>query len=207
MSAYWSAFPKAAALCLLSLLSACSIIPQSEPLQIYRLPSQAAKASAAPALNWSLRINTAQASQALDNARITVLPEGNQISSYANSRWSDPAPRLLRNHLLNAFQNDGRVGALSSNDDNLQADLSLGGELQAFQSEYQQGAVTVRLRLQARLIDSRTQRIIASQRFEVRQPVNDTQVPAVVIAFGQASDQLAAQLLQWTIAQGQKARP
>lgn len=207
MSAYWSAFPKAAALCLLSLLSACSIIPQSEPLQIYRLPSQAAKASAAPALNWSLRINTAQASQALDNARITVLPEGNQISSYANSRWSDPAPRLLRNHLLNAFQNDGRVSALSSNDDNLQADLSLGGELQAFQSEYQQGAVTVRLRLQARLIDSRTQRIIASQRFEVRQPVNDTQVPAVVIAFGQASDQLAAQLLQWTIAQGQKARP
>jgi cholesterol transport system auxiliary component len=207
MSAYCSAFPKAAALCLLTLLSACSIIPQAEPLQVYRLPSQASQPSSAPALTWSLRINSAQASQALDNARITVLPEGNLISNYANSRWSDSAPRLLRNHLLNAFQNDGRLPALSSNDDNLQADLSLGGELQAFQSEYHQGAVTVRVRLQARLIDSRSQRIIASQRFEVRQPVQGVKVPAVVIAFGQASDQLAAQVLQWTLTQGQKARP
>jgi cholesterol transport system auxiliary component len=207
MRTYGSAFPKAAALCLLSLLSACSILPQSEPLQVYRLPSQAAKPSSAPALSWSLRINLPQASQALNSARITVLPEGNQISSYAHSRWSDPAPRLLRNHLLNAFENDGRLPALSSDDGNLQADLSLGGELLAFQTEYQQGAVSVRVRLQARLIDSRSQRIIASQRFEVRQPVSATQVPAVVIAFGQASDQLAAQLLQWTLVQGQKARP
>jgi cholesterol transport system auxiliary component len=207
MSMHWHALAKVAALCLLTLLSGCSIFPPSEPLQVYRLPSQARQPSSAPALAWSLRINQPQASQALNNTRIAVLPDGNQISSYANSRWSDPAPRLLRNHLLNAFQNDGRLPALSSDDDNLQADLSLGGELQAFQSEYQQGAVTVVVRLHARLIDSRSQRIIASQRFEVRQALLTPQVPAVVIAFGQASDQLAAQVLQWTLIQGQKARP
>lgn len=202
-----SALAKILALGLLTLLSGCSILPKSAPLQVYLLPSQVPNASAAPALNWSLRINPAQASQALDTARIAVIPEGNQISSYASSRWSDPAPRLLRNHLLNAFQHDGRLPALSSDDDNLPSDLTLGGELQAFQSEYQQGTVTVRVRLQARLIDNRSQRIIASQRFEVRQPVSGSQVPAVVQAFGQASDQLAAQVLQWTLAQGQKAQP
>ncbi len=191
----------------LGLLGGCSILPTATPQQVYLLPSHSSAPSAGVAVDWSLRINQPQASQALDNARIAVLPQGNLISNYAASRWSDPAPRLLRNHLLNAFQNDGRVRALSSDDDNLQADFSLGGELQAFQSEYQQGAVSVVLRLQARLIDSRSQRIIASQRFEVRQPVTDPQVPAVVVAFGQASDQLAAQLLQWTLSQAAKAQP
>ena len=185
----------------LGLLGGCSILPTATPQQVYLLPSHNSAPSAGAAVDWSLRINQPQASQALDNPRIAVLPQGNLISSYAGSRWSDPAPRLLRNHLLNAFQNDGRVRALSSDDDNLQADFSLGGELQAFQSEYQNGAVSVVLRLQARLIDSRSQRIIASQRFEVRQPVSDPQVPAVVVAFGQASDQLAAQVLQWTLTQ------
>jgi cholesterol transport system auxiliary component len=187
----------------LSGLSACSILPKTAPLQIYLLPSEASAPSTAAAVNWSLRINQPQASQTLDSARIAVLPQANLISSYADSRWSDPAPQLLRNHLINAFQHDGRLDALSSDNDNLQADFTLGGELQAFQSEYQNGAVTVRLRLHAQLIDSRSQRIIASQRFEVRQPVSDRQVPGVVVAFGQASDQLAAQLLNWTLQQGQ----
>jgi cholesterol transport system auxiliary component len=199
MSAHWRT--SLAALCLLTLLGGCSILPQSAPLQIYLLPSHASAPSAGAAVDWSLRINQPQASQALDNARIAVLAQDNLISSYAGSRWSDPAPRLLRNHLLNSFQNDGRVRALSSDDDSLQADFSLGGELQAFQTEYQQGEVRVLIRLQARLIDSRSQRIIASQRFEVRQAVADPQVPAVVVAFGQASDQLAAQLLNWTLTQ------
>ena len=194
-----------AAIAALSLLGACSILPKAEPVQVYLLPSQASAPSTAPAVSWALRINQPQASQALDNARIAVVPQDNLISSYAASRWSDPAPRLLRNHLLNAVQNDGRVRALSSDDDNLQADYSLGGELLAFQSEYRQGAVSVVVRLQARLIDSRTQRIIASQRFEVRQPVAGQEVPAVVNAFGLASDQLAAQLLAWTLAQAERA--
>ncbi len=195
-----------AVLALLSGLAACSILPKAEPLQVYLLPSQASAPSHATAVSWSLRINQPQASQALNSARIAVVPEGNLISSHAGSRWSDPAPRLLRNHLLNAFQADGRVTALSSDDDNLQADFALGGELQAFQSEYAGNAVNIVLRLQARLVDSRSQRIIASQRFEVRQAVDNQQVPAVVNAFGQANDRLAAQVLQWTLQQGQQHR-
>lgn len=183
-----------------SLLAACTILPKSEPLQVYLLPSHNTPANQATALSWSLRLNTPQASQALNSTRIAVLPQTNEFNYYAGSSWSDPAPRLLRNHLLNAFQSDGRIAALSSDNDNLQADLQLGGELQAFQSEYRDGNVSVVIRLQARLVD-RQHRILASQRFEVIQPVKGTAVPAVVRAFGQASDLLAAQLLVWTLSQ------
>jgi len=183
-----------------SLLAACTILPKNEPLQVYLLPSHNTPANQATALSWSLRLNTPQASQALNSTRIAVLPQTNEFNYYAGSSWSDPAPRLLRNHLLNAFQSDGRIAALSSDTDNLQADLQLGGELQAFQSEYRDGNVSVVIRLQARLVD-RQHRILASQRFEVIQPVKGTAVPAVVRAFGQASDLLAAQLLVWTLSQ------
>lgn len=184
-----------------SLLTACSILPKSAPVQVYLLPEHNQSASQAAAVSWSLRLNTPQTSQALNSTRIAVVPQANEFSTYAGSSWSDPAPRLLRNHLLNAFQNDGRVSALSSDDANLQADLQLGGELQAFQSEYRDGNVSVVIRLQALLIDSR-QRILASQRFEIIQPVDGTAVTEVVSAFGQASDQLAGQVLQWVLAQG-----
>lgn len=186
------------AVSVLGLLTACSILPKGESIQVYLLPSHTAPASQSAAVSWSLRLNTPQASQALNTSRIAVLPQGNQFSTYTGSSWSDPAPRLLRNHLLNAFQADGRIAALSSDDNNLQADLQLGGELQAFQSEYRNGEVSVVIRLQARLVNNQRQ-IIGSRLFEVRQPVNGTAVPAVTDAFGQASDVLAGQVLGWVL--------
>jgi cholesterol transport system auxiliary component len=56
--------------------------------------------------------------------------------------------------------------------------------LQAFQSEYRGNALEVVIRLDARLVRGRDQRIVASRRFEIRQPVSDTKVPAVVTGFG-----------------------
>ena len=185
----------------LSLLAACSILPQTAPQQVYLLPGQAAPASPAKLVAWSLRVNTPQASQVLNSNAIAVVPQGSQISLYAASRWSDSAPRLLRNHLLNAFQSDGRIAALSSDDNNLHADLQLSGELQAFQTEYAQGRPRVVVRLHALLVDSRNPRILASQRFAVEQNLKDEQVPAVVAAFGQASDELAGQVLSWVMVQ------
>jgi cholesterol transport system auxiliary component len=146
-----------------------------------------------------------QTSEFLDSSRIAVVPQGDLISSYANSRWSDPAPVLLRNRFMDGFQRDGRVTLLSSDETNLQADYELGGQLQAFQSEYRGNAVEVVIRLDARLVRGSDQRIIASRRFEVRQPVGDNKVPAVVAGFGLAGDQLNKQVVDWVVAQGNTA--
>ena len=188
----------------LALVSACSILPKADPSDVYRLASAQATTQGTP-VNWSLRLSKPQTSEFLDSPRIAVVPNGDLISSYANSRWSDPAPVLLRNRLLDGFQRDGRVTLLSTDDTNLQADYELGGQLQAFQSEYRGKAVEVVIRLDARLVRGRDQRIIASRRFEVRQPVNDAKVPAVVAAFGQAGDQLNKQVVDWVVSQGNTA--
>lgn len=188
----------------LALVSACSILPKPDPSDVYRLASAQPTTQGTP-VSWSLRVTKPQTSEFLDSPRIAVVPDGNLISNYANSRWSDPAPVLLRNRLLDGFQRDGRVTLLSTDETNLQAHYELGGQLQAFQSEYRGKAVEVVIRLDARLVRGRDQRIIASRRFEVRQPVGDAKVPAVVAAFGQAGDQLNKQMVDWVVQQGNAA--
>ena len=188
----------------LALVSACSILPKADPSDVYRLASAQTTNQAAP-VSWSLRVNKPQTSEFLDSPRIAVVPNGDLISSYANSRWSDPSPVLLRNRFMDGFQRDGRVTLLSTDDTNLQSDYELGGQLQAFQSEYHGSAVEVVIRLDARLVRGRDQRIVASRRFEVRQPVSDTKVPAVVAGFGQAGDQLNKQVVDWVVQQGNSA--
>ncbi|WP_223501653.1 ABC-type transport auxiliary lipoprotein family protein [Pseudomonas sp. BF-R-24] len=191
-----------------TLISSCSILPKPEPFEVYRLPSaQSALASHGTPQRWSLRLSKFQSSEALNSPSIAVIPQGDVISHYKGSRWSDPAPVLVRNRLLEGFQHDGRVPLLSTDDSIFQTDLELGGSLQAFQTEYQGTNASAVVRLDALLVRSYDQRILASRRFEVRQPLGDVQVPAVVAGFGQASDQLTVQVVSWAVEQGQRLAP
>ena len=194
-----------ATLLLASSLVACSVLPKSQVLSTYRLPATSLPSQPTSA-DWALRVNKPYSSQLLDSTRIAVVPPGDQISAYQGVRWSDRAPLLLRDRLIDAFLDDGRLKAVSSDETRLQADLELDGDLRAFNSEYQNGRPIVRILFEARLVDSSSRRILASRRFEANQAASDTSVPAVVSAFGLASDQLARDVLQWTLTQGQAAQ-
>ena len=194
-----------AALLLIGSLAACSVLPKSQVLSIYRLPASSLPSHDTSA-DWALRVNKPYSSQLLDSTRIAVLPPGDQISAYQGVRWSDRAPLLLRDRLIAGFIDDGRIAAISSDESRLHADLELDGDLRAFHSEYQNGRPAARILFEARLVQSGSLRILASRRFEVSQAASDTSVPAVVNAFGQAGDQLAREVLEWTLTQGQTAQ-
>lgn len=195
------------ALALGILLGGCAILPKGEAPNVYLLPATTAAVTAPHGgLSESLRIATPQATRTLDSARIAVVPQGNVITAYQGARWSDRAPRLLRDRLLDAFRSDGRFAALSSDGAQLQADLELTGDLRAFQTEYVQGVPVVVIRYDVQLVQDRTQKILATHRFAIRQPVAGKEVPQVVAAFGQATDQLAAQVIAWVAANAAASR-
>ena len=187
---------------LLALVAACSILPKAETPSIYRLPATALPHAQGDTVHWSLRINTPQAGRMVDSARIVVLPQGDVVSVYQGARWSDNGPVLFRNRLIDAFRDDGRVSALSNDDAALQADVSLSGNLSAFQSEYRNGQPTVVIRYDAQLVHTNGMRIIAGRSFEVTEPVSGKAVPEVVAAFGRADDTLARQVVEWALQQG-----
>ncbi|MDH4612167.1 ABC-type transport auxiliary lipoprotein family protein [Pseudomonas sp. BN102] len=190
------------ALAVLSLLGACSILPKGEELTVYQLPVTGAAPARGVEVDWALQINKPLASPLLDSTRIAVLPDGDRISAYQGVRWDDRGTLLLRDRLIDAFRADGRVGAVSSDDSRLATDLVLAGDLRAFQGEYRAGRVEVHILLEARLVQSGSRRMLASQRFEVREAAGGSAPAQVVTAFGLAADRLAAQVLDWTLAQG-----
>lgn len=190
---------------LLSLLSACSILPEPEQLRIFLLPtSETTQAATGLQSKHALRVVTPQASRILSTSRIAVVPQNNEISAYRGARWSDAAPVLLRDRLVEAFERDGRLPSASDEDDNLPADLSLYSDLRAFQSVYVEGAPQVLIRLDARLVNQHDHQILATRRFEIRQPSANPSVESVVEAFGQASDRLSRELLDWTLEQARQ---
>lgn len=202
------ALAAAGALLLTGLLSACSILPAGEALNVYLLPSNLpVRAADVQSVDWSLRVNRPQSSQLLDSPRIAVLPEGDLISAYQGARWSDRAPALVRDRLIGALLDDRRISAVSSDDSRLQADLELSSDLRAFQSEYRNDRPEVHILLDARLVQAGNQRILASRRFEVRQIAGDPAVESVVKAFGVANDQLSRQLMDWVVDEGQRNAP
>lgn len=201
----------AAVLCAAVLLPACSVLPEAEPLDVYVLPvtgdaSATAVPAAAGAQAWSLRVVRPAAGVHLAGQRIVVMPDDNRVSVYQGAGWSDPAPVLVRDRVLEAFRADGRVGALSSDERQLHADFELDSDLRAFQSEYRGGRPEAVLRLDARLVHTASRRIVASRTFEQRQPTEDPAVPAVVQAFGTAADRLSAAVVDWTVREAAAVR-
>ncbi|HDZ56578.1 MAG TPA: hypothetical protein ENI17_13640 [Pseudomonas xinjiangensis] len=181
-------------------LSACTILPESEPLKVYQFPSpmmQAAQNS--DAMTVSLRVNTPQTGFALNSARMLVNPEGNELSTYKGARWADPSPALMREHIAKSFALHGSIETITTDEHALHADVHLGSDLRRFQVTYQDGQPRAVIELDARLIDANTRRVLAHRTFRVEQPLENEQVPGVVDAFGQAADHLAEQLVPWTL--------
>ena len=184
----------------LLLLAACTVLPRAEPVDTYLLPpASLSRAPGQTTLPLSLRVSRPLGGVQLTGQRIVVVPQDNRVSVYKGANWSDPAPVLLRDRILEAFRVDARIAALSSDEQRLHADFELVSDLQAFQSEYRDAAPEVVVRLDARLIQRDGRRILASRVFESRVRPADAELTQVVAAFGQASSAVASQMVEWTV--------
>lgn len=187
-------------------LAACSVLPERAPSDLFELPPAALRASATTPTVDSLRLVTPAAPDALGGTRLLVQVADNSFQAHPGVRWAAPVPLLWRDWLLDAFWRDGRVAALSTSSDGLQAGLELGGILRALQHDYVGGRSMAVIRFDARLVDTASRRILASRRFEAEEAVVGLAPADVVSALGRAADTLAAQLIPWTLEQGNALR-
>ncbi|WNK21143.1 ABC-type transport auxiliary lipoprotein family protein [Halomonas piscis] len=192
-------------LAVLMTLPACSLLPDQTPQRTFLLPATTQPAAPAPALDTTLRLETPRAAQLLASPRILVRPNRQEISVYAGTRWNDDAPALLRDRLIEAFRQDGRLATVVREGSRVQSDLTLSSDLGAFQSEYNgDQAPQAVIRLDVQLLDESNRKVVASRRFDVRQQSDSPQLESVVDAFGLAADKLATQLVDWVIANTNK---
>ena len=178
-------------------VSACSLLPKATPLVRYELPSTQVAAMTATPLPLTLAVATPRAGQALNNDRIMVMPDGQELNAYKGVRWSDTSPLLLRQQITLALRDSGLVNMVTPYMSGVRSDVVLGGDLSAFHVRYIDGAPVVQVRLDMALIQVATSKPLSTKRIAIDQPVDGTGIEQVVQAYGQAVQALNRQMLDW----------
>ncbi|WP_447553099.1 ABC-type transport auxiliary lipoprotein family protein [Vreelandella sp. EE22] len=179
-----------------ALLAGCSILPESDPATLYRLPEARSQAPVSnPALSaHRLGIAAPEAGHLIGSNRIVVYPEHNVVNVYEGARWHQDAPELIQMRLVSGLQQSALFDSVGV--DRLPADLILLSELRHFQSEYDQPPPEVRVELDVQLAD-RQRQPLAHRTFTARARSASVEIPDVVDAFGAASDELTMSLVEW----------
>lgn len=183
-------------------LGACTVFPEQPAHQLFQLPTpKASTITSAASIDTILRVPTPLAVAPTDSARILVKPGEHEIRAYEGARWSNRAPVLVGNYLVESFRRDGRVATVVTDTSPARSSLTLAGDLTRFEAEYDNGIPVIQVQLNLQLIDERSRETLASKRFSISHPAAGETVEEVVQAFGRASEQLAQSVVGWTVEQ------
>lgn len=172
--------------------------------QLHRVAAE--NLATSPKIDWQLLVDTPQASAALDTTRIAIMTRPGVFEVYPDARWRDPVPAMLRSLVVQAFDDDGRIGGVSAVDSGLNGDYSLSMDLRDFQIELVAGTAQAAIRFNAKLFDRRSNRIVASQSFSAEAVAASSDVASAAEAFTSALDELMPKVVAWTLEQGQAHR-
>lgn len=190
---------------LLAPLAGCGLLPKQAPLALYRPEATIAADAAWPQVAWQLRIARPYADDTHDSARILVRPQPGELQVYKGAAWTQPAPDLVLDTLVRAFDDSGRVAGVGRRGEGVGADYELLLDLRRFEADYDGGATpNARIALGARLVRNDDDRVVASHVFEADVPAGGTAVPEVQRAFSQGLGTVATQLIGWTLAEGRR---
>lgn len=191
-------------LILVLLLGGCSILPKSPQVALYTPTMRfSLQVDTAPVtVDWSLALSRATASGPLAGVRMLVHPVPNQIEVYPEAEWSEPAPTLVGNSLLHAFETDGRIHALQRSNAGLSRDFELATELRAFQLELAEGPVAV-VRIKVNLVRQPEGRLVDTRLFEAVVPTSGQSVDAAVNGLSEGLQRLLSEIVHWTVMQAE----
>jgi len=194
--------------CLLA-LAGCSVLASGDrhPITIYAPQARVAADPAWPQVDWQLAVAKPAASRLVDSPRINVRPTPGELEVYRGATWSQPATDMLEDALLRGFEDTGRINAVARIATGIRSDYKLTIDLRRFESDYagnERPAATIELN--AKLIHSLDQRVVASRTFRVAEPAAGTDLGSVTAAFETALGRTTTELIGWTLASGQADR-
>lgn len=188
------------------LLAGCSVLgsKQTDPVTIYAPQIAVTPDPAWPTVDWSLVIAKPTAARVVDSPRISVRPVPGELQFYKGTAWSQSTTDLLQDAVQRTLEDSGRIAAVSSADAGILGDYRLVLDVRRFESDYAAQAIpTATIEVSAKLVQQRSQRVVASRTFLQAQPAASVDVPQVVAAFEQSLTRLTHDVAGWTLQQGQ----
>jgi cholesterol transport system auxiliary component len=191
----------------LTLLGGCSLLGgQRTPATIYAPDPRVAPDPAWPAVDWQLEIASPDAARMLDSQRIAVRPTPGQLEVYKGASWATSPSNRVQTAVLRALEDSNKIAAVARKGSGLAADYTLLMELRRYDADYAGHAVpAATIEVNAKLLRSPDQAIIASRTFLQAIPATATDTGSVAQAFGTALAAIAHDVAGWTLASGEQS--
>lgn len=197
---------RAPAAALLALaIAGCSILGSGdrERATIYA-PAPVVQADPAwPQAGWQLALAPPNAARAIDTFRISVRPVPGELQVYAGASWAKSPTDMVQDALLQTLEDSGKIAAVARQGSGIGADYRLALDLRRFEADYAGNATpAATIEVNAKLLHTLDQRIVATRTFRVAQPAGGTDVAVVADAFTGALGTLSRDLAGWVLASG-----
>jgi cholesterol transport system auxiliary component len=183
----------------LSLAGCISLLPKSNPAQLYRFAATAQAsppAAASAATVGVLRANGQFQREAAGDRILTVT--GERAAYIADSRWVAPADVLFDEAVTRAFEASGGRVRLVSRGEPMRSDYTLRLDVRNFETDYGEGgAPAVLVRVRAVMTRGQAGAPAAEQIFEARVPAAQNRVSAIVAAYDQALGKVLGEVVGW----------
>lgn len=178
------------------LLSGCSIIPNpGEPPKRFVLdaikPMTEKKRSP-----HKLMVELPSIYPPVDNQRIGVMPEVNQIDYYADCEWGDRLGVLIQDSLVYSLQNSQAFAGVTRTNDSIFPDLLLKTDVRKF-FIMQKPKPTAVVQYYVQLIRLVDHHILSQQTFETTIPLVEESLEEVSTKLNKANTQTALKILDW----------
>lgn len=206
--ATWRSLATAVVLASTLTLGGCILTRQTNPLQVYAPVVDVQPRADWPVVDWQLMVIRPNADQMHDSQRILVRPEPARLQVYAGANWSDSLPDMLHSILLRAFEDSGRMEAVSRQSTGMRARYALTLDIRNFEAVYGNGALPeADIQIHAKLIHAPSTRVVAGRTFRHRQASTGTDTASVVDAFTLAMGEFVNEVVGWTLEEGESAGP
>ena len=185
------------------LLTGCvSVLPEAAPpAPRFSIGEGIEEASPGAPITWSLSVDEAAATRAVDTTKIAIVRSEGRYEYYSGGEWTDRAPLLFQTSLVRSLQNSGRILGVGSRASQPIADLVLQTDMRRF-SINETGAFPVaEVEVFARITDLRG-RVKAAQRFSQSAELNRNDASGAAAALNRATKEIVSEIVDWTLAEG-----
>lgn len=199
---FWSV-----ALLLLTLVPGCGgigeLVAVTKPNELYVLSPKSTFDANLPALRYQITVEEPTATAAVNTDQIAVQPTPLRVQYLPEARWVNRAPLIVQALLIESFENSGKVPAVGSSTIGLRADFLIVTDIREFQAIVPQddpdGPLLIDVRLNIKILDAFSDRIIASQSFEETVNAQTDAPDQVVSAFDEALGDTMRDAVEWSV--------
>jgi len=185
--------PTAAILALV--VAGCSVLPApTAPENIYLLEAQSIPVTASARRDVVLAVSMPRARAGFDTARMVWVRQAHGLETYARNRWADTPAHMLAPLIKQALERSGAFRAVVLSPSGVSAKLRLDIELVRLQQDFTVKPSEVSFSLGAQLIDTATQRVIATAEFDETEKCESEDAYGGVRAANRALERLLVRL-------------